>query len=198
MVMPCCRMTAVTPVSAISNFLSNLTHTHTHTPPLNGPLSGTTRLSRYQKGKPIWILLKQETVSGSGICWAICKSAPCSRQITMPAPHHSVFYRPDALPAAQPTVSKHWRHCVRNWIYCLQSYQRKIDLIMCCVTATGYIKVAFIRAMKTSFYHVNLPIFLHIYAGCLQFFWSLLIIDLLHTFSVCLYTIITGDIHCLI
>ena len=24
----------------------------------------------------------------------------------MPAPHHSVFYRPDALPAAQPTASK--------------------------------------------------------------------------------------------
>jgi len=23
---------------------------------------------------------------------------------------HSVFYRPDALPAAQPTASKHWRH----------------------------------------------------------------------------------------
>jgi len=48
-------------------------------------------------------------VSGSGINWAICKSAPCSRQITTPAPHYSVFYRPDALPAAQPTVSKHWR-----------------------------------------------------------------------------------------
>ena len=61
----------------------------------------------YQKGKTIWILLKQETVSGSGISWAVCKSAPRSRQITMPAPHHSVFYRPDALPAAQPTVSKH-------------------------------------------------------------------------------------------
>ena len=39
----------------------------------------------------------------------ICKSAPHSRQITMPAPHHSVFYRPDALPAAQPTASRHWR-----------------------------------------------------------------------------------------
>ena len=49
-------------------------------------------------------------MSGSGISWAICKSAPCSRQITMPAPHHSVFYRPDALPATQPTASKHWRH----------------------------------------------------------------------------------------
>ena len=63
-----------------------------------------------RKEKSIWILLKQETVSGSGIHWAICKSAPRSRQITMPAPHCSVFYRPDALPATQPTVSKHWRH----------------------------------------------------------------------------------------
>jgi len=85
------------------------THTHTHTR-FNGPLSGTNRVSRYQKGKPIWILLKQETVSGSGISWAICKSAPHSRQITTPAPNHSVFYRPDALPAAQPTASEHWRH----------------------------------------------------------------------------------------
>ena len=28
---------------------------------------------------------------GSGISWAICKSASRSRQITTPAPHHSVF-----------------------------------------------------------------------------------------------------------
>jgi len=56
---------------------------------------------------PFWILLKQETVSGSGVRWAICKYAPWPRQITMPAPHHSVFYRPDALPAPKPTASKH-------------------------------------------------------------------------------------------
>jgi len=31
-------------------------------------------------------------VSGSGISWAICKSAPRSRQIAMTAPDHSVFY----------------------------------------------------------------------------------------------------------
>jgi len=49
-------------------------------------------------------------VSGSGISWDICKSAPHSKQITMPAPHHSVFYRPGALPAAQPTASEHWRN----------------------------------------------------------------------------------------
>ena len=30
-------------------------------------------------------------MSGSGISWAICKSAPRSRQKTTPAPHHSVF-----------------------------------------------------------------------------------------------------------
>ena len=54
-------------------------------------------------------------MSGSGISWAICKSAPCSRHITTPAPHHSVFYRPDALPAAQPTASKHWRHYHHNY-----------------------------------------------------------------------------------
>ena len=54
------------------------TTTHTHTHLFNGPFSGTTRVSRYQKGKPIWILLKQVSVSSSGISWAICKSAPRS------------------------------------------------------------------------------------------------------------------------
>ena len=44
-----------------------------------------------RKVKPIWILLKQEAVSGNGISWPICKSAPRSSQITTPAPHHSVF-----------------------------------------------------------------------------------------------------------
>jgi len=34
-----------------------------------------------------------------------CKSAPHSRQITTPAPHHSDFYKLDALPATQPTAS---------------------------------------------------------------------------------------------
>ena len=80
-----------------------------HTHPFNGPLSGTIRSAGTRKVKPIWILLKQETVSGSGISWAICKSATHSRQITTPVRHHSIFYRPDALPATQPTASKHWR-----------------------------------------------------------------------------------------
>jgi len=50
----------------------------------NGPLFWTTRVSQYlyQKGKTNLDLLKQDTVSGSGISWTICKSAPRSRQIT--------------------------------------------------------------------------------------------------------------------
>ena len=102
--------------------------THPHTHPFNGPFSRTTRVSRYQKGKPIWILLKQETVSNSGISWAICKSAPCTRQITTPAPHHSVFYRPDALPAAQPTASKHRR---RQTTVSVHNYIRGVCVCVC-------------------------------------------------------------------
>jgi len=92
------------------------THTHTR---LTAFFPGLPRLAGTRKVKPIWILLKQETVSGSIIYWATCKSASRSRQITTPAPHHSVFYRPDALPAAQPTESKHWRDWKGNDIVVL-------------------------------------------------------------------------------
>jgi len=34
----------------------------------------TTWISRPQKGKPFWILIKQEMIGGSGVSWTICKS----------------------------------------------------------------------------------------------------------------------------
>ena len=79
-------------------------HTHTHTHLFNGPFSGTAVWAGTRKVKPIWILLKQETVSGSGISWAICKSASRSRQITTPAPHHSVFLQA-RCPSCRPINS---------------------------------------------------------------------------------------------
>ena len=96
---------------------------------------GLPRWAGTRKVKPIWILLKQETVSGSGISWAICKSAPCSGQITTPAPHHSVFYRPDALPATQPTVSKHRRH---SWFseFTEIDYTASVPITMCYVLSS--------------------------------------------------------------
>ena len=67
-------------------------------------------------------------MSGNGISWAICKSAPRSRQITTPATHHSVFYRPDALPAAQPTVSKHWRQLQTEYTEAILSNSTRTPL----------------------------------------------------------------------
>ena len=71
----------------------------------------TMLVSRHQKGNPFWILLEQEMM---GWQWhqldhmqIIC-TTPHFRQITTSVPHHWVFYRPDALPAIQPTASKFW------------------------------------------------------------------------------------------
>jgi len=81
------------------------THTHTHTHTFNGPFSGNTQVSRYQQNKTNldsteardseW---KRHQLGHMQVC------PPHSRQITTKAPHHSVFYRLDAFPAAQPTA----------------------------------------------------------------------------------------------
>ena len=95
----------------------SFTYIHTYIHPFNGPLPGTTRVSRYQKVKPIWILLKQETVSGSGISWATCKSVHSSRQTTTPAPHHSVFLQA-WCPSCHPTNSiKALKATIANYCY---------------------------------------------------------------------------------
>jgi len=48
-------------------------------------------VSRYQKGKTSLDLLEQEIVSGSGISWAICKSAPCPQTHNASIPPLSFF-----------------------------------------------------------------------------------------------------------
>jgi len=72
-------------------------------------LSRTTWVSWYQKGKT-----NQDFTEAKNSEWQWqqlghiqYKCAPSSRQITIPASHHSVFYRPDALSANKPTASKH-------------------------------------------------------------------------------------------
>ena len=106
-------------------------HTHTHTHQFNGSLYGTTRVSQYQKSKTN---LDFTEARDSEWQWhPLGKSAPRSRQITMPAPHHSVFYRPDALPAAQATASKQWRQEPGPVI----SYRKKLlSVLICSNTST--------------------------------------------------------------
>ena len=92
--------------SILASHAWSMEHTHSR---LTAFCPGLPGWAGTRKVKPIWIFLKQEIVSSSGISWAICKSALRSRQTTTPAPHHSVSYRLDAFPATQPTASKHWR-----------------------------------------------------------------------------------------
>jgi len=95
-----------------------ITHTHTYIQPFYEfvrDYPGEPAPDRQnQEDKTNLDLLEQEIVINIGISCAICKSAPWPRHITTPASHHSVFYRPDTVPAAQPTASKHWRHRYSN------------------------------------------------------------------------------------
>ena len=83
---------------------------HTHTQPFNGPLSGTTQVSRYQKGKTN---LDFTEAKDSEWQWQqlghmqICTSFQTNNHASTPP---LSFYRPDALPAAKPTALKHWRN----------------------------------------------------------------------------------------
>jgi len=92
------------------------THTHTHTH-LTAFCPGLPGWTGTRKVKSVWILLKQETVSG--ISLAICKPAPRSRHITMPASHRMPF-----LPPSQQRQSSegHWlKH-----VSCQKSYLTRV------------------------------------------------------------------------
>ena len=84
--------------------LLNHTHTHTHTQLFYGPFYGTTRVSRCQKRTSGLYGAKEDqqrqTHRPSGWVHSI-QTNQC------PPPLPPIFYRPDAIPAAQPTVSKH-------------------------------------------------------------------------------------------
>jgi len=102
---------------------------HTHTHPCNRPLSGNTRVSRYQKGKPIWILLKQETVTGNGISWAICKSALCSRQLPCQHPI-TQFFKGWILEVHQLSADNQYRP-IDNRILCFSKQNNNKNAFNC-------------------------------------------------------------------
>ena len=77
---------------------------HTHTHKFNGPFSRTIRVGRYQKGKTNVDFTEARDSEWQWHHLGICKSAPRSRQITMPAPHHSVFLQ-TGCPSCHPTNS---------------------------------------------------------------------------------------------
>ena len=94
------------------------THTFTHTHPFNGPLSGTTRVSMNQKGKTNLDFTEPRYSEWQwhhlGF-WAIWTR---SRQITTPAPHHSLP-QPLILPtAAFPFSPSGFTMWISQAVYC--------------------------------------------------------------------------------
>ena len=90
--------------------------------PFNGLFSKTTWVSRNQEGKTN---LDFTGARDSEWQWhqlghmQVCTSLQTDNHANT---HHSVFYRPDALPATQPTASKHWRH--DSLLYTISHWQK--------------------------------------------------------------------------
>ena len=79
----------------------NFLQTHTH--PFNGPFSGTTQVSRYQKGKT-----NLDFTEARDNEWHWHQLGHVQVCISLQTDNHAStpplsFYRQDALPAAQPT-----------------------------------------------------------------------------------------------
>ena len=89
-----------------AHWFSVLRNTHT----FNGPFSGTVRVSRYQKGKT-----NLDFTEARDSEWQWYQVGHMQVCILLQTDNHAntpplSFYTSDALPAAQLTASKHWRH----------------------------------------------------------------------------------------
>ena len=90
------------------HFQQYYSYMQTHTHPFNGPFSGTTQVSRCQKGKTD---LDFTEARDSERRWHqlgrmhVCTLLQTDNHTSTPP--LKFFYRPDALPATQPTASKH-------------------------------------------------------------------------------------------
>ena len=72
--------------------------------PFNGPFSGTTQVSQYQKGKTSLDFTEARDSEWQWHQLALCKSAPHSRQTATPVSHHSVFLQA-GCPSCHPANS---------------------------------------------------------------------------------------------
>jgi len=92
----------------VSEYRPVIQITDTHTHPFNRPFSGTTQVSRYQKG-----ITNLDFTEARDIEWQWHQLGHMQVCTWLQTDNHTstpplwFFYRPDALPAAQPTASKH-------------------------------------------------------------------------------------------
>jgi len=84
---------------------------HTQHTSLMSLCPGLPRWASTTKVKPIWILLKQWHQLGH---MQVCTSLQTDNHASTPP---LCLYSPDALPATQPTASKHWRQKINSSIH---------------------------------------------------------------------------------
>jgi len=109
---------------------------HIHAHPFNGPLSGTTQVSRYQKGKTNldFTEARDSEWQWHQLChMQVCTSLQTDNHASMPP---LSFYRPYALPATQPTASKHWRQQGHTWVSKLLSLS-SINIVWMQINSTS-------------------------------------------------------------
>jgi len=134
------RESLVKVFSIFARIVGSTTHTHTHFV----PLSGTTRVSRYQKGKTNLDFTGARDSEWQWHQVGMCKSTPRSRQITTPAPHQA------RCPSCHPTNSvialkaQHWRfyniiHLISLTNECLLSTEQQ--LLHCLYSQNNYMEM---------------------------------------------------------
>ena len=93
----------------------------------------------------------------------------------MPAPHYSMFYRPDALPDAQPRMSKYWRQSYWDiksrfslqavcFSWCHTIYASSITNV--CVMFAGISRVFMLNVMCSTFRRLTWPGLVHCWVTC--------------------------------
>jgi len=100
----------------------HLLNTHTH--PFYSPVDFVWDYPGEPVPEPIWILLKQETVSGTGISWAIRKSAPRPRQI--PRQHPTTHFFTGQMPFLPPHQQHQSTECIMHLLKVAKNIAKKL------------------------------------------------------------------------
>ena len=116
------------------------THTHIR---LTAPFPGLPGWAGTRKVKSIWILLKQETVSGGGISRAICKSARRSIQTTTPTAHQTILWLPNL-----PKIIRIWQQIWYN--FTLEQPFSHYYRAMLCIRGTSHGPVSVSLSVRPS------------------------------------------------
>ena len=112
-------------------------HFYTHTHPING--TGTTQVSQYQKGKTILDFTEAKDSQ-----WQWHQLGHMQVRTLLQTDNHAStpplsFFRPDAIPAAQPTASKHWRQQLCTFTSELKYWDISFDLVVSVILNNNFI-----------------------------------------------------------